>query len=89
MNWLGLRKDCLEQQFFLPSSRLYRLRPGAAHLTEFYALLSLGGVLGGIFAALLSPILFTSVIEYPLLAFAALFARDDIWRTPVIEPSVA
>jgi hypothetical protein len=63
-------------------ARLYRLRPQAEELTEFYALLSLGGVLGGIFAALAAPVLFHSVLEYPLLALAALFAREDVWRTP-------
>jgi spermidine synthase len=64
-------------------ARLYRLRPVAADLTEFYAYLSLGGVLGGIFAALLAPVLFTSVLEYPLLVLAALVAREDVWRVPL------
>jgi hypothetical protein len=35
-------------------------------LTEFYLWLSLGGVLGGAFNALVAPILFDSVAEYPL-----------------------
>jgi hypothetical protein len=62
-------------------AQLYRLRPQAEELTEFYALLSFGGVLGGIFAALAAPVLFNSVLEYPLLALAALFARKDVWKT--------
>ena len=66
-------------------ARLYRARPDAADLTEFYACLSLGGVLGGLFAALLAPILFSGVYEYPLLAMAALFVRDDVWHTPRVE----
>jgi SAM-dependent methyltransferase len=41
-------------------------RPPVAHLTEFYLWLSLGGVLGGAFNALLGPLLFNSVAEYPL-----------------------
>ena len=61
-------------------ARLYRSRPAAADLTEFYAYLSLGGVLGGMFSALLAPVLFTSVLEYPLLVLAALIAREDVWR---------
>jgi spermidine synthase len=61
-------------------AHLYRIRPRSEDLTEFYALLSLGGVLGGIFAALVAPVLFESVLEYPLLAFAALFARADVWQ---------
>jgi hypothetical protein len=41
-------------------------RPGPRYLAEFYVWLSLGGVLGGIFNALLAPMLFRSVVEYPL-----------------------
>ena len=41
-------------------------RPGPRHLAEFYVWLSIGGVLGGIFNALLAPMIFSSVIEYPL-----------------------
>ena len=66
-------------------ARLYRERPPAAELTQFYAYLSLGGVLGGIFSALLAPILFPSVFEYPLLAMAALFARSDIFLASAEE----
>lgn len=46
-------------------------RPGLADLTRFYLLMSLGGVLGGLFAALLAPRLFDWVYEYPLLLLAA------------------
>jgi hypothetical protein len=43
-------------------------RPAPRHLTEFYVLLSLGGVLGGAFNALAAPLLFDRVLEYPLIA---------------------
>ncbi len=46
--------------------RLAADRPAAAHLTEFYLWMSVGGVLGGIFNALVAPLLFNSVIEYPV-----------------------
>lgn len=46
---------------------LYEARPEARHLTEFYMWMSVGGVLGGIFAALLAPRIFPEVFEYPLL----------------------
>ena len=46
---------------------LYERRPPAAHLTEFYLWMSLGGVLGGIAAALIAPLIFIEVIEFPLL----------------------
>lgn len=56
--------------------RLAQLRPDARHLTEFYFLMSLGGVLGGIFNALVAPAIFPEVIEYPLvLVLAALLPR--------------
>lgn len=50
-------------------------RPAANRLTEFYLLMSLGGVLGGAFNALLVPIVFNSVIEYPLMLMAILLVR--------------
>lgn len=46
--------------------RLYELRPDASRLTEFYLLASLGGALGGIFAAVLAPAIFTGLFEYPI-----------------------
>jgi len=44
-----------------------RTRPAAAHLTEFYLWLSVGGVLGGIFNSLIAPVAFTTLFEYPLV----------------------
>jgi len=46
---------------------LYETRPPASRLTEFYLLMSLGGVLGGLFAALLAPRIFSQIYEYPIL----------------------
>jgi hypothetical protein len=46
---------------------LYESRPAASSLTEFYLWMSLGGVLGGLFAALIAPQIFSEVFEYPLL----------------------
>jgi SAM-dependent methyltransferase len=50
---------------------LYFLRPAPQHLTLFYLLMSAGGVLGGLFAALVAPLLFDWVYEHPLLILAA------------------
>ncbi len=50
-------------------------RPPPDRLTEFYLLLSLGGVIGGAFNALLAPVIFDTVQEYPLVLLLALFAR--------------
>jgi hypothetical protein len=42
-------------------------RPATKHLTEYYLLISLGGALGGIFNALIAPIAFNTILEYPLI----------------------
>jgi hypothetical protein len=46
--------------------RLAAERPPAGRLTEFYWRLSVGGMLGGVFNALLAPVLFRWVMEYPI-----------------------
>ncbi|MGE3803371.1 MAG: fused MFS/spermidine synthase [Gemmataceae bacterium] len=46
---------------------VFRTRPAARWLTEFYLWLGLGGFLGGAFNALLAPMIFTSQLEYPLV----------------------
>jgi hypothetical protein len=61
---------------------LVRRRPAAAQLTEFYLWMSLGGVLGGLFAGLLAPAVFSTVIEYPLLIVAGLLCRPGLWDAP-------
>ena len=50
---------------------LARLRPVPARLTDFYFFISLGGVLGGTFNALLAPVIFPDVWEYPIAVVAA------------------
>lgn len=42
-------------------------RPAPDRLTEFYLLMSLGGVVGGAFTALVAPVIFNMVWEYPLV----------------------
>ncbi len=48
-----------------------RDRPSARHLTEFYLWVAVGGVLGGVFNALVAPVAFDTVIEYPLVIILA------------------
>ena len=50
-------------------------RPPTQHLTEFYLWLSIGGVLGGLFNALIAPLIFDTVIEYPLAMCVACLLR--------------
>lgn len=52
-------------------SRLYSLRPEPNQLTLFYLVMSVGGALGGLFCALIAPLLFDWVYEHPLLLVAA------------------
>jgi hypothetical protein len=50
-------------------------RPGAENLTEFYLWVALGGVLGGAFTAIVAPLIFRTIFEYPLLVVMILFLR--------------
>ena len=59
---------------------LYEARPNATHLTEFYLWMSLGGVLGGLFAALIAPKIFSEVFEYPLLLALSMACRPRALR---------
>lgn len=61
-------------------SRLYELRPEPEQLTAFYLALSVGGVLGGIFCALIAPLLFNWTFEHWILLAAAAFAAE--FRSP-------
>jgi len=54
--------------------RLAQDRPPAERLTEFYLTQSVGGVTGGAFVAVVAPMVFPSVWEYPILLAAALGA---------------
>src|SRR5689334_20430657 len=61
-------------------AELYKRRPEAANLTEYYLSISLGGVLGGMFAALLAPLVFTDTLEFPLLLGVGMLCRPSLWR---------
>lgn len=50
---------------------LYYLRPSPRYLTLFYLLMSAGGVVGGLFGALIAPIVFDWVYEHPILILAS------------------
>src|SRR5262249_29864945 len=55
---------------------LARDRPSTRHLTEFYLLMSVGGMLGGMFNGLLAPIVFQKgVWEFPIALFVAALVR--------------
>ena len=51
--------------------KLALARPSPRHLTEFYLLVSVGGALGGLLNALVAPVVFRSLVEYPLMIVLA------------------
>ena len=59
---------------------LARRRPPAARLTEFYLWLSVGGVLCGAFTALVAPLIFNGVWEYPIVLILACLAGPPLAR---------
>ncbi len=73
----------------LAHGRLAEQRPAPERLTEFYFLLSLGGVLGGALNALVAPLVFDSVLEYPLALVLALALRPRGRRIADIFPVLA
>jgi hypothetical protein len=61
---------------------LARTRPPAKYLTGFYVALSFGGMIGGLFAGLIAPNVFSWVAEYPILVVLAALCRppgDERW----------
>ena len=58
-------------------------RPPPDRLTEFYLWLAVGGVVGGAFNALLAPLIFNTVREYPLVLLAATLARPWPKKRPM------
>jgi spermidine synthase len=67
---------------------LARDRPAPARLTEYYLWMSAGGVLGGAFTALLAPLLFRSVAEYPLMLVLACLAARRASAATTLEARV-
>ncbi|MDE0422905.1 MAG: fused MFS/spermidine synthase [Gammaproteobacteria bacterium] len=58
---------------------LARRRPSPEFLTEYFLCVSLGGLVGGAFVAILAPLMFDAILEYPLalvLAAALLPGRS-------------
>lgn len=62
---------------------LSKRRPAPDRLTEFYLMMSLGGVVGGAFTALLAPVIFDMVWEYPLVLVLVGLARP--WRRDPVK----
>jgi hypothetical protein len=64
---------------------LARSRPSPRYLTTFYLTIAAGGVMGGLFVALVAPRIFTEFSEYPIgLAAACLLGFTGWLRTGAI-----
>jgi SAM-dependent methyltransferase len=55
-------------------SALFDRRPDPSQLTTFYLAMSIGGALGGVFCALVAPLVFDWTYEHPVLLIAAALA---------------
>jgi hypothetical protein len=58
-------------------------RPSVTHLAEYYLWIAIGGALGSFFNVLIAPVLFTSILEYPLAIVVACMLRRG--ETPVSD----
>jgi len=78
MVWIPLDLLALFGVSMVCHGELARDRPAPKHLTEFYLWISLGGVLGGTFNALIAPVIFNSVVEFPLILVLATLLHPPI-----------
>lgn len=78
--WIVLALHLLA--FFLASmvchGELALQRPSASRLTDYYLCMSFGGMLGGMFNSLLAPLVFPTILEYPLILVLGCFLRPDL-----------
>jgi len=56
---------------------LAKRRPPTQFLTQYYLIMSLGGMLGGIFNSFIAPLIFSSIYEYPLAIIFALLLNPS------------
>jgi hypothetical protein len=64
-------------------------RPSSRHLTEFYLWMSVGGMLGGMFNALIAPVIFPKLWEFPLAIFAAALVRPKMFDVGFLDNWIA
>jgi hypothetical protein len=70
---LALNLGCFFVIAMVYHGELVPCRPEVGRLTEFYSCLSFGGVVGGLFNAILAPRLFPDIWEFPLVVTLACF----------------
>ena len=79
---LGLVLLVLFTSALICHAKLNRKRPTTQHLGSFYLWLAIGIALGGLFNALLAPLFFDELIEYPLMLALACLLRSKVTRVP-------
>lgn len=75
--WIPLHLAAFFVTAMVCHGELARLRPEPRRLTEFYLWISVGGMLGGLFNAILAPWLFNGIVEYPLVMAVACMLRPS------------
>lgn len=66
-------------------TRMYRLRPEPSQLTTFYLFMATGGVIGGIFCAIVAPLVFDWAYEHPILLVGAALLVPQTPFVPAAE----
>ncbi len=92
--WIGVHLLGFFLTALVCHGELARSRPDPSHLTEYYLWLSFGGVLGGVLTALVAPLVFSGLAEYPLALVLACLLRPwvapgsvkDGWRRDILLP---
>ncbi len=67
-------------------------KPGAAHLTRFFLMVSIGGAIGGLLVGVVAPLVFKSYTEFPLLltllAVVAIVTAEHRWHSIIASISL-
>ena len=61
-------------------TRLYQDRPEASSLTAFYLAMSIGGVIGGAFNAVIAPLVFNDLLEAHIVLAVVGLVLPGLWR---------
>jgi hypothetical protein len=82
MHLIGLHLATFFIAALLCHGELAMRRPSVARLTEFYILIAIGGMAGGLFNSIVAPLTFDRIIEYPLLFAAVCLLRPHVGALP-------
>ena len=93
LSWIPLHLIAFFVGSLTCHSALAQMRPATPNLSSFYVTIALGGLLGGIWNALVAPLIFDRVVEYPLaLVLACLVAsgfktdaKRRVWEHPLSD----